>query len=102
MPFACYFWLTPIMVFVGLQIRTVAYICVRRNRMTPKNIKTLLLQTQGLMYGGNYEVTLGIEIFDNCFSLLDVNNAIKNTFPNSNPEEVEPVLISVEELWKDV
>jgi hypothetical protein len=70
--------------------------------MTPENIKTLLRQTPKLMYGLNYEVTLGIEIFDSCFSLSDVNNAIKRTFSNSNLEEIEPVAVSVEDFWKDI
>ena len=70
--------------------------------MTPENIKVLLYQTQNLMYGFNYEVTLGIEVFENCHSLQEVNNAIKTTFPKSKPEEITPVQISVEGLWEDV
>ncbi len=54
------------------------------------------------MYGFNYEVTLGIEIFDNCITLQDINTAIKKTFANSNPEEITPILVSVEDFWKQV
>lgn len=54
------------------------------------------------MYGINYEVTLGIEMFKYCFSLLEVNSAIKSTFPNSSPEEVMPIDLSVEDFWQEV
>jgi hypothetical protein len=70
--------------------------------MTSENIKALLYQTEKQMYGFNYEVTLGIEVFENCYSLQDVNNAIKTTFPSSNPEAITPVRISTEDFWDDV
>jgi hypothetical protein len=54
------------------------------------------------MYGFNYEVTLGIEIFDNCITQQDINTAIKKVFPNSNPESITPIIVTVEDFWKEV
>ncbi|HYH15366.1 MAG TPA: hypothetical protein VD794_09100 [Flavisolibacter sp.] len=70
--------------------------------MTPENIKTLLHQTQKLMYGLNYEVTLGLEVFDNCTTLDEAAIAIKNSFPSSNINTITPVLVSIEDFWAEL
>lgn len=70
--------------------------------MTPENIKKLLYQTQQLMCGFNYEVTLGIEVFDNCITLHDAANSIKMTFPATNIESITSVLVSIEGFWDEI
>lgn len=70
--------------------------------MTPKNLKMLLNQTCKRMYGFNYAVTLGIELFERCFSLKDISSAIKETFTNSNPGAITPVLVSENDFWSDI
>jgi hypothetical protein len=70
--------------------------------MTREEIDRLINQIQKLMYGVNFEVTLGIEIFENCISLADVNHAIKITFPNANVESITPIPVTQQEFWDDI
>lgn len=70
--------------------------------MTHEKIDKLLNQIQKLMYGVNYEVTLGIEVFENCFSLGDANHAIRVTFPNANIESITPIRLTDQEFWDDI
>lgn len=70
--------------------------------MTRDKIDRLIDQIQKLMYGMNYEVTLGIEILENCVSLEEVNHAIKTIFPNANIKSITPVPVTEQEFWDDI
>ena len=70
--------------------------------MIPKNIETLIFSKQEEMYGYNYEVKLGAELFEDCTTLQEGLQNIKKSFPNSNPESINPVQISEEDFWKTI
>jgi len=68
--------------------------------MELEKIKTLLYRIEKLMYGYNYEVTLGIEIFEGCSNISLVNKSIKRLFPDSNPEQIEPTIVLESSFWQ--
>ena len=70
--------------------------------MTPEHIKTLLDQTRKLMYGVNYEVTLGLEIFQQCYTVPDINAAINERFHQANPASTTTSAISEADFWNDL
>jgi hypothetical protein len=54
------------------------------------------------MYGYNFEVTLGIEYFENCFSYDDLKSKLKYTFPNSKPDLVAVIEIDQNRFWEEI
>lgn len=70
--------------------------------MTDEKIDRLINEIQKLMYGVNFEITLGVEVLENCLSLEDINHAIKTTFPNANIESITPVPVTEQEFWDDI
>ena len=65
-------------------------------------IKKTLHKLEKLMYGYNFEVTFGIEVFVNCYSYEDFAIQLKTVYPEATPNEISPVIISKEELLKDL
>src|SRR5689334_23503362 len=70
--------------------------------MVIETVKETLYKLEKLMYGYNFEVTFGIEIFENCYSYDDFTIQLKNVYPETTPHEISPVIISKEELWKNL
>jgi hypothetical protein len=54
------------------------------------------------MYGYNFEVTFGIEVFENCSSYDDFAKQLKTVFPGTRPREILPLVVSKEEVWQDL
>lgn len=65
-------------------------------------IKPLLRRLQRLMYGYNYEVTLGVTVFDACSSTEDFKANLKKEFPKSQPDKVQLVEMAAADLWETI
>lgn len=70
--------------------------------MTHTTIDNLLKQIQKLLYGVNYEVTLGIEILEGCASIEDINKAIKKKFSTTNIESINVVAVTEQDFLNDI
>jgi hypothetical protein len=51
-----------------------------------QNLKNLILQLEHLMYGDNYQVTLGITLLTSCNNLGDSINKIASIFKDADPD----------------
>jgi hypothetical protein len=65
------------------------------------NINEILEGLNNLMYGHNYEVYFGIDIFEG-ESVDDFERCLKKRHPNVSIDSIEPVIIIVEDLIMDV
>jgi hypothetical protein len=70
--------------------------------MDIETIKATLYKLESLMYGYNFEVSFGIEIFENCVSYEDFATQLKTLFPGARPLETLPLTVSREEFWHDL
>jgi len=70
--------------------------------MTREKIDRLINQIQKLMYGLNYEVTLGIEILEDCVSFEDINYVIKMKFPKTTIESITFIPVTEQDFWDDI
>ncbi len=62
----------------------------------------ILNQLERLMYGYNYQVTFGIEIFENCINLDQLKVSLKKRFPDSRPEIANLIRVDYTEFWNQV
>lgn len=69
--------------------------------MTIENIKTTLYKLEKLMYGFNYEVCLGIEIFEGCSDIDNFKICLKKTYPGIDLG-VSPIAISIVDFWEEI
>jgi len=65
-------------------------------------IKSTLYRLEGLMYGYNFEVKFGIEIFANCDSIDECKARLKKTFPKSRPYEATLHEVDKNDFWQDI
>ena len=54
------------------------------------------------MYGHNYQVKFGLQIFENCYNLDDFKRKLKQVYKNSRPEEVKFIQLTEADLWEDI
>jgi hypothetical protein len=66
------------------------------------SIKSMLYRLEGLMYGYNFEVKFGIEIFANCGSIDEFKTKLKETFPESRPDEATLHEVDRNAFWQDI
>ena len=70
--------------------------------MPSENISDLIKRLEHLMYGYNYQVTLGIDVFENCPNLDYFKNEFKKKYPLSKPETINLVPISIVDFWEEI
>jgi hypothetical protein len=63
-----------------------------------QKVKTYLNKLEEFMYGHNYEIVLGIEVFDNCASYVAFAERLKILFPDATPEDHNPVSCDLENV----
>lgn len=54
------------------------------------------------MYGYNYEVHFGIELFDDCKTYQEFSVRLKSRFPTSRPEKIEPIIFDLKSFWEEI
>lgn len=67
-----------------------------------KYLKDLTDQLEHLMYGHNYEVTLGIDSLGKCAGLEDVKSKIIEKHPDARANDVTPVPCSLDDFWEEI
>lgn len=65
-------------------------------------MRDILDQIEHIMSGYNYQVTFGIEIFENCTNLDDFKINLKRIFPNSKPETVKLIPFDVADFCDEI
>ena len=65
-------------------------------------MRDMLDQLEHSMYGYNYQVTFGIEIFENCTNLDEFKINLKKIYPYSRPEIVNLIPFDVAEFWDEI
>jgi len=66
------------------------------------DINHTLRRLERLMYGHNFEVTFGIEIFDECNNYVDLISKFKTRFPEALPEFQSPIPCDLDSLIEDI
>lgn len=67
------------------------------------NIRTEILDPlEKLMYGYNYQVEFGIDVFDRCYSIADFKRQLKGKYPDAQPEDTSLVMISEQDMWVEI
>lgn len=51
------------------------------------------------MSGHNYQVTFGVDIFDNCITTDDFKRKLKQTYPNSRPESIDLIQFDKTDIY---
>ena len=54
------------------------------------------------MYGHNYQVTFGVDIFDNCITTDDFKKKLKQTYPTSRPESIDLIQFNKTDFWEEI
>ena len=54
------------------------------------------------MYGYNYEVSFGIDVFNDCKTLDDFYSQLKLTYKDTKPETSQSVPFNETDFWKEV
>src|SRR5689334_2355162 len=70
--------------------------------MSIDDVKVSLYKLGQLMYGYNYEVHFGIELFNNCKEYEDFSNRLKSIFPTSQPASVKLVPLDLQSFWEAI
>jgi hypothetical protein len=66
------------------------------------NIKENLNRLEKLMYGHNYEVTIGVDIFENCPTIEIFQKQLSDKYEKVKPQNFQPILFNKEDFWTDV
>ncbi len=74
---------------------------VRISRPMTSNINDTIKQIEHLMYGYNFEVCIGIDIF-NGKTNIDFEKAVKEKYPNTNPQLYPLSSLNKDELLDDI
>jgi hypothetical protein len=70
--------------------------------MTFEDLKTTLYRLEKVMYGYNYEVSYGMDIFENCATVEEFKMNLKKTYPGSKPNEISLIPITVNDFWEEI
>jgi hypothetical protein len=70
--------------------------------MTLVNIKQVLERLEHLMYGYNYCVTYGIDVFDSCTTIKEFNIKLKQTYRDSRPSETKLTRVEIIDFWEEI
>lgn len=65
------------------------------------DIKEIIERLEHLMYGHNYEVCFGIDIFDGSAS-ADFKKSIKAKYPDTNPDKYPLTELTAQEFFEDI
>ena len=65
-------------------------------------MRDILDELEHLMYGNNYQVTFGIDIFENCINIDDFIIRLRERFPHSKPENTKLIPFNVEHFWDEI
>jgi len=66
------------------------------------SIKSALYRLEELMYGYNFEVKLGIEIFENCNSIVNFKIKLREAFPETRPDEATLIEVDRASFWQNI
>jgi hypothetical protein len=67
-----------------------------------KNIGETLRRLEELMYGYNYDVAFGVDIFDNCPTIDEFKKQLYEKYDNLKPENFQPVFFDEAEFWEEL
>ena len=70
--------------------------------MATESITDIHKKLEKLMYGYNYQVTLGYNLFENCSSIQSFKARLKDTYENSRPDFVTLLQIHMEDFWQEI
>lgn len=70
--------------------------------MRANEIKATLNTLEHLMYGYNYQVSLGIDIFEDCKTLDDFYRQVRLRYKDIKPENRQPVHLSETDFWEEI
>ena|SRR5687767_14570980 len=70
--------------------------------MPTLSINKTTKRLEKLMYGFNYAVTFGIDIFENCSTLDKFQELLKSKYSKVNAGQYQPILYGQTEFWEDV
>jgi len=65
-------------------------------------IKSMVDNLKHQMSGHNYQVTFGVDIFDNCITTDDFKRKLKQTYPNSRPESIDLIQFDKTDFWEEI
>ena len=70
--------------------------------MTFEDLKTTIYQLEKVMYGYNYEVSYGMDIFENCSTVEEFKVNLKKAYPESKPNETSLIPITANDFWEEI
>jgi len=70
--------------------------------MKKEEITHLISKLQRLMLGYNYQITFGVDFFENCSTLESFKTKLKETHEDSQPDAKIPVPVTTEEFWIEI
>ena len=71
--------------------------------MTDYNdIKKTLGRLRKLMYGFNYQVTIDLNVFDNCTTVEVFHKLLADKYKKANPAAFQPRVVDKGDFWKEV
>ncbi|MHA4810455.1 hypothetical protein ACX0G9_20280 [Flavitalea flava] len=70
--------------------------------MTFEKYQNCLYKPENLLEGYNYQVKLGIDLFENCADIEAFKQCLKKAYPRSTPESVTLIRLSHTDFWKEI
>lgn len=70
--------------------------------MRQHEIKNILERLEHLMYGYNYQVTLGLKTFDECSTIEDFKRNLKKEFADSQPDKIQLIEMTHADFWEEI
>ena len=74
----------------------------KRSYMTLEDLQTTLYRLEKVMYGYNYEVTYGVDLFENCSTEEEFKARLKQSYPQSKPEGVPLIPLTADDFWEEI
>lgn len=70
--------------------------------MAAERIEDTIKRLENLMYGHNYQVTFGVNLFMDCYNFDNFRGKLKQLYKDSKPDKVQPIPLTEKEFWEDI
>lgn len=70
--------------------------------MAAEKVENIIKRLEKLMYGHNYQVKFGVNLFEDCYNFADFRGKLKQIYKDSRPDTVQPIPLTEKDLWEDI
>jgi hypothetical protein len=64
--------------------------------------ETIIYKLEHIMYGHNYQVKFGVDLFQECPDLEEFKIRLKKKYPRTKPESVALITMTISDFWDEI